>query len=322
MKINSKDISVIVQGKIYDIYTKKCITSIKEFLPHAEIILSTWEYENVDGLDCDLILFNKDIGAGSTDSLGIVNNLNRQIVSSRNGIKKANRKYILKIRSDMYLINNKFLFNYSQYALGATIFKQRILVCDYYTRNPRVIPMPFCISDWIFFGLKEDVQDVFIKIPLQSVQEDMWFLTHKNNNRFFKSILTRYAQEQHITINYFKKYINIKCADYGNNSKKNILLTEQILAKNYIVIDSLKNGFFFPKYSPDRFKEKMSIITFSDWLELNAHYCKNKKLTIYKAKCCLRKIIYFYIRRSINNMLEKTRLKNEIRKYITNKNRI
>lgn len=41
-KIDSKDISVIIQGAITK-ETDACLRSIRECLPLAEIILSTWE---------------------------------------------------------------------------------------------------------------------------------------------------------------------------------------------------------------------------------------------------------------------------------------
>ena len=47
--INSKDISVVVQGAIDKENTPKCLESIRKYLPDAEIILSTWEGSEVEG---------------------------------------------------------------------------------------------------------------------------------------------------------------------------------------------------------------------------------------------------------------------------------
>ena len=107
-KIKSKDISVVVQGAINSEVTPKCLESIRKYLPEAEIILSTWEGSDVVRLDYDKLILNKDPGGAdcSRDGKGI-NNCNRELVSTFEGLKLANRKYALKIRSDIVFINNK-----------------------------------------------------------------------------------------------------------------------------------------------------------------------------------------------------------------------
>ena len=42
MIIDSAEISVVVQGIIDGEKTKKCIESIRHFLPNSDIVLSTW----------------------------------------------------------------------------------------------------------------------------------------------------------------------------------------------------------------------------------------------------------------------------------------
>ena len=54
--INSIDISVVVQGAIDKENTPKCLKSIREFLPNAKIILSTWKNSNVENLDYDMLV--------------------------------------------------------------------------------------------------------------------------------------------------------------------------------------------------------------------------------------------------------------------------
>lgn len=317
MEIKSSDISVVVQGKIYAHITKKCLESIRKYLPGAEIILSTWKNENLSGLDYDELVLSDDIGAGSIDSLGVVNNYNRQIVSSKRGVGKATKNYILKIRSDMYLINNSFLVIYGEYASGAIIFGKRILVGDFYTRNPRVIPMPYHISDWFFFGQKKDVFDYVESAKLQSKVDDEWFLYHKNKNKFFKNMLTRYAPEQYFCLSFFSRFYDLTCLDYADNSDMNINLTEEIIAQNFIVVDSLKSGFKFTKYNPNRFKERLSLLGFREWLFLYNHYVRGQSLLLYKIICIYRKVIYFYIRRGFSMIFDFLHIKKYIRELLS-----
>ena len=101
----SKDISVVVQGPIHtqDNLTKRVLESVRTHLPDAELILSTWKGSQIDGLDCDVLLLNDDPGA--------INgyNVNRQIVSTRNGLQKATRTYAVKLRTDMQLTGTGFI---------------------------------------------------------------------------------------------------------------------------------------------------------------------------------------------------------------------
>ena len=54
--IKSEDISVVVQGAIDKFNTPKCLKSIRKVLPRAEIVLSTWEKSDVNGLDYDILV--------------------------------------------------------------------------------------------------------------------------------------------------------------------------------------------------------------------------------------------------------------------------
>ena len=61
--IDSKEISVIVQGAVDKKITPKTLKSVRKYLPNAEIILSTWEGTDISGLDYDIVLLSKDPGA-------------------------------------------------------------------------------------------------------------------------------------------------------------------------------------------------------------------------------------------------------------------
>ena len=111
--IDSKDVSVVVQGAVNNEYIAVVIDSIKKYLPKSEVVLSTWEGSNVENLKYDVLVLNEDPGSvnfyraedselpGWIDK-NLQHNLSRQIVSSRNGIEKANIKYVLKILTNLY----------------------------------------------------------------------------------------------------------------------------------------------------------------------------------------------------------------------------
>ena len=109
--INSNEISVIVQGKT-DNYTKECLKSVRKYLPEAEIVLSTWDGDELLDIDSlyNILVLNKDPKAVKMDvDKKYDYNLNRQLLSSKTGIDKATRPYILRMRSDSCLSSNRFL---------------------------------------------------------------------------------------------------------------------------------------------------------------------------------------------------------------------
>ena len=68
--MNNADISVIVQGKIIgngldNEITKRVCESIRRLMPEAQIILSTWEGENTDGIPYDKLVLNKTFDANN-----------------------------------------------------------------------------------------------------------------------------------------------------------------------------------------------------------------------------------------------------------------
>ena len=164
--LQSRDVSIVVQGVINE-YTKECLLSIRKNFPNAQIILSTWVNSEIDDLDYDKVVFSEDPGASIIDDVsGTLNNVNRQIISTKSGLKQAERKYVLKTRTDIIWNDDNILNYFALYDEGynSKHFHNRVLICNYYTRNPSVLPLPFHISDWIAFGLNEDIIYIMIAI--------------------------------------------------------------------------------------------------------------------------------------------------------------
>lgn len=170
MKIESEEISVVVQGPVDCCMTRRCLTSIRASLPKAQIILSTWKdaiIQELEHLYDDLVLSDDP---GMVDAS--VRNLNRQLVSTKSGLELARGKYILKMRSDMLLESSTFLRYYGRYEDGIYCCqKHRMLITSYYTRNPRIFPLVYHPSDWLLFGTSEDVRNYY-DIPLAKQYSD------------------------------------------------------------------------------------------------------------------------------------------------------
>lgn len=274
--IESEDISVIVQGAINE-YTESSLLSIRSSFPNAQIILSTWKGSDVVALTYDEIIFSEDPGGFIIDDVsGMISNINRQIVSTKAGLTIANRKYCLKTRTDIIWKNGEFLEYFGIYddKVKSEHFQNRLLICNYYTRNPRVLPIPFHTSDWILFGAAEDI-NLFYDIECQIKEEMRWFETHKREEKgFYTNLLARYVPEQYLCLNFVKKFYDVNCWCFYDASEENISITEEILAKDFVVLDYGKQlNIVFPKYNPNKYFERFTLVSHKYWRELYEEYC-------------------------------------------------
>ena len=258
-KIKSKDISVIVQGEFDSNLTTLCVESIKKYLPHSEIIISTWKNREVDNskLQVDKIIYSEDPGAypfiiGNEKP----NNINRMILSTKAGLNVASKKYVLKLRSDLELKNLKFLKFFFKYKRRNkySLFDEKILCGLIYSlrfeiRNDRKIFMPFHISDWWYFGKIEDLKKLY-SCPLVKEPE---FSSYFNNSKNLIAGKTRkMSPEQYVTSFCAKTYFSD--IHFSNSSDISIKLVEQsdeFIVGNFVPIGEEKSGIYInkPMYS-------------------------------------------------------------------------
>lgn len=320
--VESKDISVVVQGKLDQEYSKLCIESIRKYFPESQIILSTWKGENYLNSDFDDLVLSEDPGMSiQNSSSGIPVNLNRQIVSTREGIKRAERKYVLKVRSDIKILDNHFLERWSKFTERdeiAKTFKNRILICNYYTRNPRIISTPYHYSDWIAFGLKEDIEELY-DIPLQNREESEWFLNHSKKTLLYQGYLCRYSPEQYITLNAARKKRQIDCDNYYDLSKRNMKDTEYYLVNNYVIFN-MENNIEFQKYNPNRYGDQITLLNEKEWEILYQRYlCKKRdklEWCIYRGKSMCKRMIAGCLFEAGSYLTDKLGIKNKLRLLI------
>jgi hypothetical protein len=226
--ISDKDISVVVQGPIHkqDNLTKRVLESVRTHLPNAELILSTWKGSDVDGLDCDVLLLNDDPGA--------INgyNVNRQIVSTRNGLQKATRTYAVKLRTDTQLTGTGFIDAFDKYPERREdfkVFERKIVIPTIYTRNPfHLNPYLFHPSDIFHFGLKSDMLLLW-NIPMAT-----------------ESDVKNLVPEQYIWLNALKSMSwNINLSEL--HLKEKFRLNEISLVNNFIVDTPRNLDLLFPE---------------------------------------------------------------------------
>jgi hypothetical protein len=159
-----KILDIVLQGPVW----KTTVDTAKYYLelPFVnKVIISTWDDEPINQYDengIEVIKSNKPVnGTG---------NMNYQIVSSFEGIKKTESKLIAKMRSDQII--HKDSMNYLNDFITDNIDDTDLIYSDGSKRkgNVFVIGMnkifPFHPQDHIFWGYREDVYRVF-NIPLK-----------------------------------------------------------------------------------------------------------------------------------------------------------
>lgn len=292
--IDTKDISVVVQGAVVE-YASICLASIREHLPGAEIVLSTWKGSNVDGLDFDKLVLSDDPGGFDcmNDDFFRKNNIDRQVVSTRAGLQASKKKYAVKLRTDFSLSSHGFLNWWGKYAKRSTEswFTERLISCTIFARNARSLEwqLPAHPSDFFFFGLRSDLLELFDMPPI-SDEERIWFA--QKFPKEFRYELHRFVPEQFLWMNLLRKHIACKTdlPEHAHDVRKEtIRLTERSFAGNLVLlspeqlgIDSAKN--LFNNDRPD------TCYTHFDWLGLYAWYCGKNPFPycVYRLKTGLR----------------------------------
>jgi hypothetical protein len=168
-----KNISVIIHGPVHTSASRnmeagiieKSIASVREHLPGARIILSTWPDQFTDALDIDELVISEDPGANiiayDFDGSPLKENNNRQIVAVSAGLKQVKTPYAIKLRSDNYLLHSGFIGWQKAYPKRTDIlalFKERVVVSHRLTKRfSDGYPIVRHLCDFFAYGLTEDL---------------------------------------------------------------------------------------------------------------------------------------------------------------------
>jgi hypothetical protein len=290
------ELSFVVQGAI-DLkispltgkpITQSCLESLRAHHPGAEIILSTWPGQPLQGLDYDILVLNEDPGAYNAfrpETRHVLpDNTNRQIVSSRGGLRRATRKYAAKVRSDLIFSGNGWMRHYDRYPERGNewkIFRERVVTCSMFARDPRdpYASQPLHPPDWIHIGLREDILLLW-DIPLQPEPESsQWFSDRWPNVPLPREWdIRRFSPEQYIWRTLLLKHGTVNFEERGQNSPENIRVTELSFANNLIILDPDQFSFITHKYPypvalPYRYYR---FISHREWRCLYRRHCQGR----------------------------------------------
>lgn len=315
--IDSRDITVIIKGLVIgkkddnykDKWTYRSIESVRKYLPDSKIILSTWEGSDVEGLDVDEIVFNKDPGKLEMWSYDLKKvshiSTNNQIITSQKGLEKVNTKYSLIIRTDMILTGHGFIKYFEKYNKNKSegYLENKVVVLPTYNIK-RILKYKiffnkfdwmvfdknyYNISDWIYFGLTKDLKNIF-SIPLvdkdnlEGEKKDGYYLVYEN-----------LSPEQYVWVNFLRKYENIDTSHITHFSKERNDKSEESFAKNTIMISA-------NKFNVKSFKYPASAYAAIPWLsrgfytnsDYNKIYNKYNKDKVFYIRNYFEDIFYFF----------------------------
>ena len=273
LPIDPSDITFVVQGAVDKTWTIKCLDSIRQFFPASHVILSTWAGTDVSDIKylCDDVIFNDDPGGISHSNFKQFPtkfNLDRQIVSTRNGLRAVKTKYAVKLRADSLIKGDGFVHYYNtlkNYDSKYKLFTNRVVSFAGYRgySNNNKKSWLFCMHDYAYFGLTSDLLKLW-DIPLMDdIEKDYWHKRHNDNwpdpnddyewyiNRWLteRKFRYQYHAEQYILLKAFKKLkgIKIKLQNMFDFDPENDDLFKRILANNFIPLYPERIGISLPK---------------------------------------------------------------------------
>lgn len=254
-------ISVVIQGPtLLDVSPERnvnnVIKSINEFLPGAEIIVSTWAHESLPSNRNSIIVTSDDPGP-MTSRVGFVNNINRQVVSTLAGINAASREYVLKLRSDTILTGSAIavIEEIAKTAANPLAAKFKITTTNLFVRNFYKYPLLFHASDLVQFGHKDDLRNFWNVQEVFKEKEVFLENSSPSPRQFVSSHGIRLVPEQSLTLSWLRRALGVKIdLRFPSDGKfSDLVLWEQVLT-NYFKVLHYKNS---EVDFPGRFSDKV-----------------------------------------------------------------
>lgn len=285
--IANSDITFVIQGPVQALpgrdqplgVTAKCIASIRQFVPGAKIILSTWQGQDCSALQVDTLLLNQDPGANivsyAEDGTPGRLNFNRQIVSTAAGLREVTTPYAVKIRSDNFLTGNGFITAQQAYPHRLkqdSVFQERVVVNTSYFRRyaegQRVILHP---SDFFYFGRTEDLLKIW-DLPLFA---DRVFDPAKAGQKQYDGAPVTATHAEQCYCRHWLALLDENAPTVNHRHDKtaeSLIYWDRFMASNFVVLEPEQIGLglierFIPK------AKRPNEMSHYDWLKLYKQYC-------------------------------------------------
>ncbi|HGF0769477.1 TPA: WavE lipopolysaccharide synthesis family protein [Kluyvera georgiana] len=312
--------SIVMQGSILDKHGRLNsdvignIKKIRSVFSTAEFILSTWKVNEDIKLELEqiisdyslVVIYNIDPGCLYSIDGVVSSNVNRMVVSTKNGIKRCSHNFVIKIRTDSYLYNDnlkKILLKIIDSRINhirtrdKKIFDDYVINCNLFARDARgYIPYLFHPGDICLAGNRTDLLLLF-DVPLADNNIFM------NISRACFLSFMRFVPEQYVWIHCIGNKTG-KIPYNGNQDYNNDLIktSEIFYANNFISMSAEQLGFSWPKYELI-YKNKglHSIYSLNCWKSLynfnvTNYFAIDKKSLTLKRLITIVMSAYFFVR--------------------------
>lgn len=290
--MNNEDITVVVQGPVQSLperpqdegITRRCLSSVRQYLPGSRLILSTWPDQDLDGLDYDQLVINEDPGPNIVgyrrDGAPRKENTNRQIVCTAGGLEHVDTRYAMKLRADNYLVGNGFKALQQRYPARHEdwrLLDERVVVLNTLARKYYAgRRVAFFLADFFAFGLTADVRNIW-DLPLLA---DLPF------DPALQGALQHHGApnppldvDQALAERFINKNIDppLALAHVFDTSGDKVRDSDLFFANNFVVATPEQVGLGLPlKFTEGRqakFSSKATCLTFAEWERLYRRYC-------------------------------------------------
>lgn len=273
-QVVDRDLCVVVQGPVIGKsrdssatrVTQRGLASIRRHLPGAQIILSTWEGADVQGLDFDRLVLSPDPGPDTfvaNPTISGYMNVTRMIASTVAGLRETDRAYALKARSDLWVRHAGFLKYVGRFqarADTARVFSERILVPEFYSRNPDRSGR----AHWLFHpgdcfqcGRTEDMLTLWTGAGAAPIHEP------------FRMTL---GSEQFVWVRCLSKFVELNFTEWSLHSESLRKLSDVALANNFVVLNRRRFGLESQQLRFD-LNNWIKVYTHGEWRALYREHC-------------------------------------------------
>jgi hypothetical protein len=283
--ISSKDVSVVVQGPVDFSTIETVLQSIRNCLPEAEIILSTWEgvdYSSIPKNLYDILVTSEDPGGFALyRTKKTLHNIDRQIRSTFEGIKKASRQCTLKTRTDIVLTHNRFLTyfeRYPQYEDEYKVVRSRMLVNASGSPDP-IWSYPLHPGDFFLFGYTSDLYRYFSAGLYPESYKDYEHNLDSSLAKCCKQIdgellRNRYPAEMYMFMQFIKpQFPDIEKIALYSFSASSISLSYHLLVNNFVMLSEQQSGIKSLKYPNFERKHYLRVFTNLKWQKFYQRFC-------------------------------------------------
>jgi hypothetical protein len=175
-------------------------------------------------------------------------NFNRVLIQLQKGSDILEGEYMLVMRADLQLINDRFIYGQKRRIKAPGLLSQRIVTTSVYFRSRhfskgfrRSIPASFHPSDWIWFGLRSDVMKLFSDlVPEKSLQNKSTYCLNRHSDRYLNLYSFRFPTEMYFGLNLAEEKFRHCYLDYNSHDRSRWL---KFSYENLVILPARKFGF-------------------------------------------------------------------------------